>query len=281
MKSRLICSLSLVVFLLAQEAKAGGWLQGEDKGYFKLGQSLIWADNFYNGAGDRENITTTGVFITSLYGEYGISKKVDLIGYVPFFFRSTLNDVRFSSGAFQEGDQFNAIGDAQIGFKYGIRQNKNLVVSASLILGLPLGKTDGGDTKLLQSGDGEFNQMIRLEAGYSFKFPMYANIGIAFNNRTEDFSEEFRYDIEVGYTFKEKLLLSLKASSVNSFMNGNPSGSQTGIFSNNIEFFTFGPELAYFFNKKWGATAAVRGAASGQFILADPSYEAGIFMRLQ
>ena len=282
MRAASIFALSILLFFLPFVSKAGGWLQGENKGYFKLGQSAIWADNFYTGSKEKVDIITTGVYITSLYGEYGISKKFDAIAYFPVFFRTTLNDVRFSSGNFQEGDEFSSIGDAQVGIKFGIRQNKSLVVSASLILGLPLGQTDGGNTELLQSGDGEFNQMLRLEAGYGFNFPLYANVGVAFNNRTKGFSEEFRYDVEVGYTLKEKLLLSFKAQGIHSFMNGDPKGSGgTGIFSNNIEFFTLGPEIAYFFKKNWGLTASFRGATFGRFILADPSYEAGVFLRIR
>ena len=273
----------LVTFVLSSFAavQAGGWLQGKDKAYFKLNQSAIRGDQFYNGLGEQVKITTTGVYSTSIYGEYGISNKFDAIGYLPFITRLTLNDIRFSSGRLQEGDELTAIGDAQLGLKYGIRQGKPLVISASLILGLPLGNSSGGNTGLLQSGDGEFNQMVMFDVGYGFKIPLYANIGIGFNNRTEGFSEEFRLNAELGYTYKKKLNVAFKLAMVESFMNGDPEGSAgNGIFSNNIEYVSFGPELSYQFSKKFGVTTSYATASSGQFILAEPSYGFGVFMKI-
>lgn len=267
---------------LLEQAKAGGWLQGEGNGYFKLSQSAIHGDEFYNGVGDVVDITTTGVYITALYGEYGISNKFDLIGYIPLATRLTLNEVKFSSGATQEGDEFTSIGDIDFGLKYGLIQDKKMVLSASLILGIPSGNTSGGNTELLQTGDGEFNQMLRLEAGYGFSFPLYTNLGVAFNNRTKGFSEEFRYDFEIGYQYKKKLLLAFKLASVNSLNNGDPEGSAgNGIFSNNLEYVTFGPEVAYIAKDKWGISAAYRTASSGQFIIAAPAYEVGVFMKIK
>lgn len=278
---KVVLLLSLVVSF-ANIALAGGWLKGEKKGFFKLNESVIVGDQFYSGDGSLQKITTAGVYITSLYGEYGISKNMDVIAYVPFFNRLTINDVRFSDGGFQAGDEFNGFGDVDLGLKYGLRQGKPLVISATLMLGIPLGVTDGGESELLQSGDGEFNQMLRLDVGYGFKKPFYTNVGVGFNNRTKGFSEEFRYDFELGYKYKEKLVLAFKLLGNESFNNGDPKGSGgNGIFSNNLEFLAFGPEVAYYFSKSLGVSAAYRTASSGQFIIAAPSYEVGVFFELK
>ncbi|MBL4707105.1 MAG: transporter [Flavobacteriales bacterium] len=275
---KIILILNIIAFT-ANGVYAGGWLKGEKKGFFKLNESIIVGDQFYSGDGSLQKITTTGVYITSLYGEYGVSKNMDVIVYVPFFNRLTINDVRFSDGGFQAGDSFNAFGDIDLGLKFGLRQGKSLVISVTLLLGIPLGVTDGGDSELLQSGDGEFNQMLRLDVGYGFKKPFYTNVGLGFNNRTNGFSEEFRYDFELGYKYNEKLVLAFKLLGNESFNNGDQKGSGgNGLFSNNLEFLAFGPEVSYYLTKSLGISAAYRTASSGQFIIAAPSYELGVFL---
>lgn len=272
----------LFCLFISLQASAGGWLQNEKEGYFKLGQTIIHGNQFYNGEGKQTDIITTGVYLTSLYGEYGLSKKFNLIGYIPFLSRSVVNAVRFESGAFQEGDELTSFGDSDIGIKYGIRQNKSLVISASLVLGLPLGNAEGGESGLLQTGDGEFNQLVTLSFGYGFNFPLYLNVDLGFNNRTKGFSEEIRAAFELGYVWNKKVIIAAKFSTVQSLMNGEPTGSSgNGIFSNNLEYVSFGPEISYRINEKLGLTASYFSAASGRFVLAEPAYGLGIFMELK
>lgn len=270
--------LLLLSLLFSQFLFAGGWLQGKGKGYLKLNQSAIYGNQFFNGDGEVIDIITVGVYQTSAYLEYGISNKFDVVGYFPFFTRMTLNKARFSSGVIIDGDQFNGVGDANLGLKYGIIQNKKTVVSASLLFGIPSGSTEGGESGVLQSGDGEFNQLLTIEVGHSFTNKIYGNIGAGYNNRTRDFSEEWRVSAEVGYLPNNKWLFALKMASVNSFMNGEAlASSGNGIFSNNTEYLSIGPEVAYRFCKNIGFSVAAFGAFSGQFILAEPSYNAGFF----
>lgn len=47
--------------------------------------------------------------------------------------------------------------------------------------------------------------------------------------------------------------------------------------ANNLEYFGVGSELNYTLTPTWGASLSVRGAASGQNILASPSYSLGLF----
>ncbi|MGD1845416.1 MAG: hypothetical protein ACFB10_08490 [Salibacteraceae bacterium] len=258
---------------------AGGWVHEKGKGYFKLGQTYLRSDKFYE-KGELVDIFTTGAYFTSLYGEYGISDRWTGIAYVPFFSRMTVNEVEFTSGRMQPGDSYNGFGDTDIGIKYGLRVGKPFVMSATLQLGLPLGRTDGGETGVLQTGDGEFNQLVRLEAGYAPpKTPLYFNAGVGFNNRTNGFSEEFRYNFEAGFT-KDKFLGALKMDGIKSFFNGDGGGGQNGVFSNNLEFISITPEVAYQLKGKIGITANVGVAVYGNRILAAPNYGGGIYLKL-
>ncbi|MEM9856317.1 MAG: hypothetical protein AAF843_03115 [Bacteroidota bacterium] len=277
----------IVIFLIANTVSVVGWCQNpwnKSKGesFIKLDQTIIISDAFYTPEKTIKDITTTGVYITSLYAEYGFTNKITGILYLPFFFRSTLNEQEFTqSGTTEPGDALNSIGDATVGFQYQILKRDNFSLSSSLMLGIPIGDDMGGDTQLLQSGDGEFNQLVKIHGGYSFyPKPVYLAVGFGFNNRTRGFSDEFHVSFEAGYTFNEKLNVALKFYNLSSLRNGDISASQTGLFSNNLEFFSFGPEVSYQVTERFGLSGSVFGAFSGRNILASPSFSLGAFLKL-
>lgn len=271
----------LCFFISVTGYAGGGWPQPKKHGYFKVAQNMIRSSSFYSPEGSIVDITTIGLYTTSLYGEYGFTNRLTGIVYFPFFVRSTLNKIQFTqSGAFVPGDSFNSIGDTDIGIKYGIITDKPVVISATLILGLPLGKTSGGETQILQTGDGEFNQMIRVDASHSFyPKPFYASAYAAFNNRTQNYSDEVRFGGEVGATFK-KFTPILKINVVQSLFNGKPETVQNGIFSNNTEYFSPTLELNYQANEKWGLSGSGGFALSGKNILASPNWSMGVYLKL-
>ena len=161
--------------------------------------------------------------------------------------------------------------------RFGLIQNNPFVASLSLNLGFPTGQSDSLPT----SGDGEFNQLVKLELGYGFQeFPLFANLELGFNNRTNSFSDEFRLNAQVGYTFGKNLLVLLKSRNIYSLRNGDEANiSGGGIFSNNIEFTSFGPEVLLFnVFGKFGLLANFFGAFRGANILAAPSFSVGIFL---
>ena len=283
MKRNLITGVVLVLTLaISLPALAGGgWTKKKGEGYFKLGQSSLRATKFFEADGSTVDIVTTGVYFTSLYGEYGLSDRWTTTFYVPFFSRVTVNKVEFTSGRVIEGDDVNTIGDSDIGLKYGIIRNKPFVLAGSLTLGLPLGTTSGGRTEALQTGDGEFNQLFQLEAGYGFqKAPVFLSGGVGFNNRTKGFSEEFRYNAEVGLKVKKKLLLIGRVAGVESFKNGDPVSTANGLFSNNLEYVAVGSEVAYELNDNLGFAAGFSSAVSGSLILAANTYSGGIYIKM-
>lgn len=277
---RIVLTILLTTVLGGIIHAQSAWNKPKGGGFLKLSEDIIVSDQFYNAEGSIVDITSTGIYITSLYGEYGLTKKLTGYFYVPFI-RSTLNAQRqINSGITIPGDEANSIGDSNIGIAYGIKQQGAFVLNASLTLGLPIGDTRGGDTQLLQSGDGEFNQLIRLNAGYSFyPAPVYATAAIGFNNRTNGFSDEFHLNLEAGVSFIKNLNVALKVNTITSFENGNPQASQTGIFSNNLEFVAIGPEVAYDISQSFGVSANVFGAFSGQNILANPSFGIGAYLK--
>ncbi|MGD1894651.1 MAG: hypothetical protein ACFB15_29170 [Cyclobacteriaceae bacterium] len=278
MKSIRIFLLISVFVIPSVVLAGGGWTQPLKSGYFKLGQNFIIANRFYQPDGEIVDITTVGLYTTSAYLEYGFTDRLTGTLYFPFFVRSTLNEVEYTSGRPSDpGAAVNSIGDTDIGLKYGLLQNGPVVLAVGLTLGLPLGETEGGETGLLQTGDGEFNQLLTLEASRSLG-NFYATALVGFNNRTRDFSDEFRYGLEIGRSWNNRWITQLRFYGVASFMNGNAEGGGgNSIFANNLEFLAITPEVAYNIRDNFGVTINAGFAAFGRRILANPNYGVGLF----
>lgn len=278
---RKIFVVVICVFLGPSLWAGGGWPQPKNKGYFKLAQNWIVSPFFYSPSGKVVDITTISLYTTSAYGEYGITDRLTGLVYFPFFVRNTLNEVMYrQSGNIEPGDEFNSVGDTDIAIKYGLIVNKPVVMSATVLLGLPIGQTAGGNSGILQSGDGEFNQMIRIDASYSFyPKPFYTSVYAAFNNRTRGFSDEVRFGFEFGATWK-KFIPVFKLNVVESLFNGTSAEAQNGIFSNNTEYVSPTVELNYQWTEKLGLSVSGGFAATGRNILASPNWSAGVYLKL-
>lgn len=268
----------------------GGWPKPKGQGYFKLGYWWVLADKHFTDTGLLDPNTTNGIFTTSLYGEYGFTDRLTGVLYFPFFSRSLFyNSVSATTGELIEpGEALNALGDTDLGLQFGLITNKPVVLSASLLFGLPTGNPAGGTDGRLQTGDGEFNQFLKLDASTSFSFgeqvSSYVSVYAGVNNRTNGFSDEFRYGVEWGAGFFENKVYAIaRLYGIESFQNGLSTAppNSTSLFANNTEFLTVSPEIAYQFNEQWGVTASFATALAGRIIFANPSYSFGVFYKLQ
>lgn len=272
----LVCNLSIVC--------ATGWPQPRGGGFFKLDFSMIYSRQFFGDDGQVYDIngagTALGNYTTSFYGEYGLSRRLTAITYVPFLVRNTVNEGvgAITGEVLQPGLENTAFGDVDLGLKYHFLQKGSFVLSGTLMLGLPTG--DATNPHLLFTGDGEFNQFARLDWGYG-QSRWYATGFLGINNRSKGFSEEFRYFGEVGYwLLKGRLLSSFKLNGVAPFNNGSPEGSANGLFANNVAFMSPQLGLTYEHKGEWGLSALVGGAVSGRNALASPAFSLGVFGKL-
>jgi hypothetical protein len=283
LRAKYILPALILTCIWSAAVAGGGWVYKDGEGFFKLSQNMIIGDRFFEGSGEIIDLTPKiNYYATSFYGEYGISDRFTGIMYAPVFVRSTINNLESrTTGQVIPGDEVNSIGDFDIGIKYGFFQDKPVVMAVSLTLGLPLGETQGGEGRILQTGDGEFNQLVRVEASHSFyPLPIYVSVVAGFNNRTNGFSDEFHLGGEIGYS-QNKLTAILKLYSINSFYNGEATDvSQGSIFSNNLEYVALTPEVLYQLGDHFGVSASVGTALSGKRILAAPNWSAGVIWKL-
>jgi hypothetical protein len=281
-----ICVLAITASALA----GGGWPQPKGKGYFKISEWWMVADEHFTDVGLKDPNITAGLYNTSLYGEYGFTDRLTGILYAPIFSRAYFNNqVSATSGAvLKEGEAINSLGDIDLALKYGItKPGAPIAISATLLIGIPSGEDAGGSEQSLQTGDGEFNQMIKLDIGKSFgneKVGLYANVYGGFNNRTNDYSDEFRYGAELGLgLMSSKLWLVGRLAGVESFNNGKLASEvvSTSIFANNAEFTTIGAEANFYITKNLGLSAGFATPLSGKIVYAAPSYSVGVFYDLK
>lgn len=257
----------------------GGWVYEKGKGFVKLNQTILRGGKFYNSNKEIIDITTLGIYSTAVYAEYGLTDKFTGIIYTPLFVRSVLNETRSQNTGqiILNGDEHNNIGDSDIGIKYGLFQDGKIKVATSLILGLPIGTTKGGDTKLLQTGDGEFNQLFQVDVSTAYK-SFYGTVTPGINNRTKGFSDEFRFGSEVGY-YNDYFLIATKFNMLKSLFNGKDVVASSGIFSNNLEYTALTIEGSVFLTKHWGVTTGITKVYSARNILAVAPISFGIFYK--
>jgi len=286
MKSTLI--FVFLFYFSTMSLAGGGWTYQKGKGFVKVSQSAIYGDRLFNLDGEIIDVTTIGFFSSSAYGEFGITDKLTAIAYVPFFARNTLNEVKVIQqngeelpGSGSPGDELNSIGDIDISLQYGFYKSETWVASVRLQLGLPTGEVTGGETGILQTGDGEFNQLIRFDLSRTISDNGWVSFYAGFNNRTNDFSDEYRLGGEVGTKFGSSFLAVAKLDIVQSFNNGEAEVSQGGgtIFSNNTEFVSPAIELAYELDNELGFSFGAGGAISARNIIAAPNLEVGVYKK--
>jgi len=268
-----------VLALASSPVYAGAWVQPRGRGYYKLESRVVRADTLYTREGDRVAIPTVGEYTISLYAEYGLSGRVTGLAYVPGK-RLTLNAVesRSSGSPLADGDSTGGLADLDVGIRLAIRKDRPTVVSAGLLLGLPTGDEER-DSGLL-TGDGEFNQALSLQAGRSFyPRPLYVSGEAGFNHRTEGYSDELRYLVEVGGTIRDRLTLSFRVRAVESLENGDAPVGGSGLYANDQEYVAYGPELHWRWRGRFGVTATVEGATAARNVLAAPAYALGVYWK--
>ncbi|WP_010523132.1 hypothetical protein [Aquimarina agarivorans] len=286
---------TLFLLITTSSFAGGGWTKKKGKSYIKVAGWWVESQDFFSGnGGSSSSPVTNGLFHLNIYAEYGITDKLTAIGYVPFFTRSYRNDlksVRPSGEVIQNvsGDDLNTFGDTEIGVKYSIFQKGRIALAGSVIFGLPFGD-DGANNSPdnnLATGDGEFNQIIRADLGISIhnsdKSSVYGNVYVGYNNRTEDFSDEYRAGAELGAgLLGNKLWFIGKIDVIESTENGDkPIEGGASVFANNSEVVNLTGENAIYFTDKIGLNAAVSFPISGQFIYDAPAITAGLFLDIK
>ncbi len=276
MRSLLLFFIPLIGLSFTANA-GGGWTKKKGTGYYKVSHWWVNAAKQFTFDGNTSASPQEGIFNTSIFAEYGISDKFSGIINLPF--SKSANNTESISG----------IGDVDIAGKYQLNKSgSKFVLAGTLQLGIPLGNDQGGSDGSLQTGDGEFNQLVRFDLSKSFsikKVNAYANVYVGFNNRTNDFSDEFRAGGELGLSVLNNRIWGIaRVDIIESLQNGNESDAASDgatVFANNVEYAALTYEVAAYVTKKIGVSAAYGSVFSASLIFASPSYSVGVFLDIK
>jgi hypothetical protein len=265
----------LSLIFLSQNLFAGAWTKKKGSGYYKLGFRFITAEMIYNEGGEKIPLNGTfNDYTIGFYGEYGLT---DNFTVTTSFLGFRAVDFQSNPGPFQRDDSESGLGDVIIGMRGLISRLGKTVISAGVNFNIPLGKSTPDDALLLSGGD--FSQAVNLQVGHSlYPLPSYFNIFLMFNNRTEGFSDEFRYGIEGGYSFYNDLSLIIRAKAQQPLYNGSDSKiGGFGILLNDQKYIAYGAELIYKLTKHFGFTVFYESGTAGKNIVSAPVYNFGIY----
>ena len=274
---RYLLFIAIITFITNGALAGGGWTKQKGTAYYKVSHWWVSAAKQYTFNGNTAPSLQEGIFNTSIFAEYGVTDRFTAIVNLPY------------SKSANDNESVSGIGDTDVAFKYRIsKPESKFVLAGTMLLGLPLGEEAGGSDGSLQTGDGEFNQMLRLDLSKSFQVGSvnaYANVYTAYNNRTENFSDEMRIGAEVGGGFlNNKIWAILRLDVVNSFENGAESTALSDgatIFANNTEYAAYTYEIAGYITDKIGVSAATASVFSASNIFAAPSYSLGVFLDMK
>lgn len=249
------------------------------EGWVRVSQQFISSNSYFDPDEQAMPIRTNSLYITNVQGNYGLSDRLTASLLLPVFVRTTINEVQFNqTGNTIPGASLNSIGDAEIGARFTFRKKLPVQIIGFVALGLPFGKKGGvGLDTDLQTGDGEFNQLIGIQLRHTFS-SFHVEGYTAFNNRSEDFSSEIRYGFEAGYT-ANKIMITARLNSIESLFNDTAPVSQNGIFSNHRELISPGVEVLYNFSKRFGVFASVDFIVAGRNTLNAPLFGVGLQLK--
>ncbi len=278
--SRSLLQISIIIIIVISftiPVSGGAWTEKKGGGFYKLSFRYLNADAIYNSSGDKIHSPDFTDVTFGFYGSYGLTDKVSLLMNAALFKSVKLGKNYSTFQTLVEDREESGFGDISLGLKYAFAKIDQTVFSTSLKLGLPTGESSvDGD---LWTGHKDFNQTISIEAGHSFyPFRMYVSGLIAFTNRNEGFSDEFRYLIECGYNLGSGFSLIGRFHGLVSMKNGNENliGGY-GIFMNNAQYFAYNAELVYKINSIVGASINFESGGGGKNIISAPVFSAGVF----
>lgn len=245
----------IFVFCLAsffQSNAQNGWTRDAKGLYAQASVSAFSSKNYYNTSGTLFNGGSTFQSqMLSLYGEYGVTNRLTVIGDLPVLMVNSFNTTEPVLG----------IGSAIVGLKYGLSKKFPLSIQADFDI-----PTDDGinfsnsrepnaigiiERINLPTSDGEFNIRTILAASKSFnKGKSFASIFGGVNFRTESFSDQLQAGIELGHLFFDKIYLIGKLRIQDKLESNSPS-TGSFLYGEGTTFTNYNFTAIYKLNSKW------------------------------
>lgn len=251
LNKKIIPFLIVILFLTGtiNSYAQGPWSLKKGSGFVQLQAipSTFKYDKILMGANDAQAINRkTWNADYGFYGQYSLTDKLQVIGFLPFkhVSTSTQTDSLYFSNLLPEGSLVG-FGNVKLAFKYGII-DQNLKLAVSLQSSWNTASTDlekGLSTGIQGNSIGLFTHI-----GGGITSKSYAFIDAGFNKFTNDFSDVIEARLEYGIKIFQPLFLIVGFDVRHSLRNGsyfNENLAQTGLYVNNQEWAVFNVKLNY------------------------------------
>lgn len=281
--NRLLILICITLFSVVSYSQSA-WVKAKGELYSQISYNDI--SNYirvFNKNGDELFTSRTISDRTiQLYGEYGLTDKLTIVGVIPIKMLKTGKVVSEygSLPTIKEGT-LTALGNVDLGGRYLLSENKvNLTIQ--LQIGFPTSSFDN-DTGLrsginslvinpsISIGKGSANWFLQGSAGFLL--------------RTNNYSNGARLYAEGGRKFFNRLWIIAFVDIVDSFEDGSrvelKQNLQTFLNLNNSEYKGYGVKFIGEVNNKFGLTAALGGAFSAHFEAKQASYNIGVYYKLK
>ncbi len=281
MKNNLLISLMLL-FVIPVFA-GGPWTPGKKHGFFQLQTTFpVGAYNklFINDGSTLElNRGVTDISIQA-YLEYGFVKNFSVVTALPYKFVSTNNELNPNAELplLPQGS-LTAFGNYELALKYKFL-DRPFVSAISVKAEFNTGKQDL--EKGLATGFDASGYSLFWHIGKSFGRRFYSFFETGYTLRTNHYSDDLRFYLEGGYTPARNFWLAAVLDLKVSMKNGDYDDTylrQTGLYTNNQEFFAYGLKASYELKNKTGFSASTFGAFWGNYVAHSITLNIGIYKK--
>ena len=250
---RLPLLLALWLLATAPALAGGGWTRKKKKGYVKAGLTTVSTNRYHPLTGGTVPTAQFRQQVYSVYGECGLTDRLEATLNFPFFRRATFPD--FTPG--------QGVGDPEIGLRYGVLTGKwplAVQVAVEAPLGNPnvFGRDEAGPGGFIRlpTGDGEWNVWTRAALSHSLgQLPAFFTLNAGYNKRTGGFTDQYTYGAQVGYKLFDKLWLTATARTLDNVTTPDFSKFGTIGLGEGVAYSTAGLGASFNFTKSFSATA--------------------------
>lgn len=279
----------LIVIAFQTGYSQSPWVAKKNGYYFQFSYNTIPE---YTSLFNRqdESIETSRNIIDNtlqLYGEYGVSDKVTLVASIPYKILKSgdLNpNYQIPNTDIPSATSVNAFGNIQLSVKYKLL-DKKWVAAGQFMIELPAETSKGKESGLLPGYDAfSFAPIMSIGRGWN-KFYTYYWLSAIF--RTNNYSEYLNSGLEGGWKPFKGFWLIAYSELLYSFKNGSkalpPPEKQFGLYSNDLEYFSYGLKAIYDFNIKndnrLGFFVHAAGSFSGFAVAHSPLLTVGVYLK--
>ncbi len=297
MNYKTLCIFLVISCFLIITPSHSQWVKEKGKSYIKLNTWHLLADQHFTDSGESDPNATRGLWINSIYFQYGLTNRISIIGYIPF----SVTAYQFAQVSKTTGDillprgSLSSFGDTELGIEFGLFNTRSWVFSSTLKASLPTGNSEGiteedtDDKELLdigpsfQTGDGEFNVQLGFNIGTGYSLgntPSYFKSNLGYNYRTEGFSDEVHIALENGYQFLDNRWLLLGSLYLTkSVKNGNrESLDDVSFFVDKLESLVARFETAFELFDHFGISFGIAHPIWGRLGFEATSFSGGIYL---